>query len=135
MLASYTAIKFSFHQFATKIHRFLFYSFCFFHLFSVWSLPCLQTNPILNVHLPRVFFYLFNFYLILCMYSFFFVFVFFFLILPFQIQVYFTSLVTNKIIILFNIFLFDINFDKSTIGLHFYLIYLCLQNFQSIKNQ
>ena len=59
------AIKFSFHQFATKIHRFLFYSFCFFHLFSLSDLS-LAYKPI-PTQCPfaiRVFFLLFNFYLI-----------------------------------------------------------------------
>ena len=81
------------------------------------------------------YFVIYLIFILFCVCTVSFLFLFFFLILPFQIQVYFTSLVTNKIIISFNIFLFDINFDKSTIELHFYLIYLCLQNFQSIKNQ
>ena len=36
---------------------------------------------------------------------------------------------------LFNIFLLDVNFDKSIIGFIFFLYSLCLQNFDKINNQ
>ena len=53
--------------------------------------------------------------------------------------IYRQSLVINwlqlKTTILFNIFLLEVNFDKSTIGLHLLLISFILQNFQKIKNQ
>ena len=46
-----------------------------------------------------------------------------------------TNLVVPKITTPLNIFLLDMNFDKSTIRLHFLLIFSMFANFQKIKYQ